>query len=352
MDNLKLEKDVFGTTAAGETVDRYTLRNSRGITARIITYGATVTELFSPDRQGRPADIVLGFDELASYEAHNAYFGCMVGRVAFRIRGGQFLLDGKNHQLAVDGENVHLHGGPRGFNRMVWRAEPISNAAGPAVKFSHRSPDGDQGYPGTLEASVVYSLTEENELRIECTATTDRPTLVNLTHHGYFNLSGAGRGDILSHELQLDADRYIPASAPDVPTGEIAPVRGTPFDFTRSMAIGARIEETGGDPRGYDVCFLRNSPEGAMARVAAAFDPASGRTMEVSTTEPALVFYTANYLDGTPRGKGGAIYRRHAALCLDTGRPPDAIRYPNFPSIVLRPGETYRHVCSYRFSAG
>jgi aldose 1-epimerase len=350
MNPSKLEKDVFGRTAAGDIVERYTLRNSRGMMARIITYGATVAELFTPDRQGNLADVVLGFDDLASYEAHNAYFGCMVGRVAFRILGGKFLLDGKEHQLALNEGNTHLHGGPRGFSKALWRAEPLEDGEA-TVKFSYRSPDGDQGYPGTLETSVIYSLTEENELRIDCTAATDRPTLVNLTHHGYFNLAGAGRGDILKHELKLDADRYIPSSSPDVPTGEIAAVEGTPFDFLRPTAIGSRLHETGGDPPGYDLCFLRNRPEGEMAHVAKVFEPSSGRTLEVSTTEPAIVVYTANYLDGTLRGKGGTVYRRHAALCLETGRPPDAIHYPNFPSIVLRPGETYRHRCVYRFSA-
>ncbi len=351
MNSPRLEKDVFGKAASGETVDRYTLRNDRGMTVRIIGYGATVTELIAPDRQGKPADIALGFDDLASYESHDAYFGCMVGRVAFRIRGGQFSLDGKKYQLAIGAGNSHLHGGPRGFSKVVWQADPIQSGGEPAVKFTYRSPDGDQGYPGTLITSVVYSLSDENELKIDCTAAADKPTLVNLTHHSYINLSGAGGGDILDHELQLEANRCIPAVAPDAPSGEIVSVKGTAFDFTQPTAIGARIRETGGDPQGYDLCYLRNEPGDAMARVAEVFDPASGRRMEVSTTEPAVVVYTANYLDGTFRGKGGAIYQRHAAVCIETGRPPDAIRFPNFPSIVLRPGEVYRHKCVYRFSA-
>jgi aldose 1-epimerase len=345
MNATKIEKDFFGKTALGETVDRYTLRNSQGMTARIINYGAT------PDRQGKPADIVLGFDDLASYESHNASFGCIVGRVAFLIRDGKFLLDGNEYQLAVGPGNIHLHGGPRGFSKAVWQAEPLQNTNVPAVKFTHRSPDGDQGYPGMLDTTVVYSLTENNELLIDYTATTDRPTIINLTHHSYFNLSGAGSGDILNHEVQLEADRFIPCVNPVAPSGEILPVTGTPFDFTKPTAVGARLHETGGNPLGYDLCYLRNQPEKTMARVAEVFDPASGRVMEVSTTEPALVFYTANYLDGTLRGKGGATYSQHAAFCIETGRPPDAIRFPKFPSIILRPGETYRHQCSYRFSA-
>jgi aldose 1-epimerase len=351
MNTSKLEKDVFGKTASGELVERFTLRNAQGMTARIITYGATVTELITPDRQGKPADIVLGFDDLASYESHDAYFGCIVGRVAFRIRDGNFVLDGKSYQLDLNAANVHLHGGPHGFSKRIWRAEPIENDDNPAVKFALRSPDGDQGYPGALDAAVIYSLTEKNELRIDFTATTDKPTLINLTHHGYFNLSGAGCGNILNHELQLDADRCIPPGAPDVPTGGIAPVADTPFDFTRPAVVGSRFGEIGGDPVGYDLAFLRNQTGSAMTRVAEVFDPATGRVMEVSTTEPAFVFYTANYLDGTLRGKGGAIYSQHAAFCIETGRPPDAINYPNLPSIVLRPGEIYRHQCTYRFSA-
>jgi aldose 1-epimerase len=269
--------------------------------------------------------------------------------VAFRIRDGRFSLDGNEYQLALDSSGSHMHGGPRGFSKIVWRAEPLQTGDGPAVKFTYRSPDGDQGYPGSLDVSVVYSLTDENELRIDCTAATDKPTLVNLTHHSYFNLSGAGQGDILDHRLWLDADRFIPAGAPVVPSGEIVAVHGTPFDFTRLMPVGARIEETRGDPLGYDFCYLRNPPAGAMARVAELFDPASGRRMEISTNEPAIVVYTANYLDGTLRGKGGAAYQQHSAICLETGRPPDAIRFPHLPSIVLRPRETYRHTCVYRF---
>jgi aldose 1-epimerase len=350
MNRTGLEIDVFGKTAEGEIVERYTLRNSRGVTIRLITYGATVTELWTPDRQGGLADVVLGFDDLRSYETLSPYFGCLVGRVAFRIVGGEFLLDGTKHRLSLNDGPNHLHGGVRGFHRVVWRAEPISTGSAPAVKFTHRSPDGNEGYPGTLDVAAVFSLSDENEMQIELTARTDQATLVNLTHHSYFNLAGAGRGNVLDHRLQIDADRWIVVGQPDVPTGEIAAVYGTPFDFTRPTAVGARLHNTGGDPPGYDHCYLLNHPEGKLARAAEVHEPRSGRMMEVSTTEPALVFYTGNFLDGTLRGKGGALYPRHAGLCLETSRPPDAIHHPHFPSIVLRPGQRYDHRCVYRFS--
>ncbi|MDY0170745.1 MAG: aldose epimerase family protein, partial [Thermoguttaceae bacterium] len=229
MSNLPFEKDLFGRTADGVDVDRYTLRNSRGAMARIITFGATVTELWMPDRDGELADVVLGFDELGQYEQRGPYFGTVVGRVAFRIAGSKFELDGTEYRLTSHDGGPHLHGGARGFSHVVWQAEPTVIDGAPAVKLIYRSPDGDQGYPGALDTAVVYSLTEENELRIEWTAMTDRPTLVNLAHHGYFNLAGAGAGDILEHVLWLDADRWIPAEQPDLPSGEIVSVTGTPY---------------------------------------------------------------------------------------------------------------------------
>jgi len=345
-----IDKNSFGTTAEGQAVDCYTLRNSRGTTARLISLGATLTELWTPDRQGRMADIVLGFDNLKQYETQSPYFGSTVGRVAFRIAGGRFTLDGKPYQLAMNQESCHLHGGPRGFSWVVWRAERLERDEGPALRFTYRSPDGDQGYPGAMDASVVYTLTQQDELRIDHEAVADRPTIVNLTHHSYFNLAGAGQGDILDHVLQLDADRWIPADKPDEPSGAIASVAGTPYDFTRPTAIGARIRQTNPNTRGYDLCYLHNQPEGRLSQIAALEYEPTGRRMEVLTNEPAVVLYTANYLDGTLRGKNGKVYGQHAGVCLETGRPPDAANHPNFPSIVLRPGETYRHTCVYRFS--
>ena len=350
MKHMAIDKDVFGETADGITVDRYTLCNANGVVVRIITYGATVTELWTLDARGELADVVLGFDDLARYETQSPYFGCIVGRVAFRIARGQFVLDGRPHQLTLNDGPHHLHGGQKGFSHAVWHAEPLMNNGCPAVKLTHRSPDGDQGYPGTLDAAVVYTLTEDNELRIDYTATTDRPTLANLTHHSYFNLAGASSGDILQHTVQLDADRWIAAPEPDLPTGEIAPVHGTPYDFTQPTPIGARIGQAGGAVTGYDLCYLHNHPNGLLARVATLGEPTSGRTLDVLTTEPAIVFYTGNYLDGSLQGKGGAVYHKHAGVCLETGRPPDATNHPGFPTTILRPDQTYRHTCVYHFS--
>ncbi len=350
MCKLPIEKNVFGQTADGADVDRYTLRNSRGAMARVITFGATVTELWMPDRDGKLADVVLGFDQLGQYEQHGPYFGAIVGRVAFRIAGSKFELDAAEYRLSSYDGGPHLHGGARGFSHMVWQAEPTTIDDAPAVKLTYRSPDGDQGYPGTLDTAVVFSLTEDNELRIECTAITDRPTLVNLAHHGYFNLAGAGAGDILGHLLQIDADRWIPAEQPDLPSGEVAPVEGTPFDFTHPTRIGARIGTGPGKVEGYDLCYMHNHPGGNLARVASVSESSTGRTLEVLTNEPAVVLYTGDYLDGTLVGKHGVAYPKHAGVCLETGRPPDAVHHPHFPSTVLRPGETYRHTCIYRFT--
>jgi aldose 1-epimerase len=350
MNTAKIEKDIFGKTADGQTVDRYTLSNSRGTKVRIITFGATATELWTPDRNGLFADVVLGFNDLESYEKRSPYFGAMVGRVAFRIVNCEFSLDGHHYRLTQNDGAHHLHGGTPGFSHVVWQAEPLTTMQCPAVKFTHHSPDGDQGYPGALDVEVVYWLDEENQLLIESTARTDRPTLLNMTHHSYFNLAGAGCGDILDHVVQIDADRWIPTSEPDVPTGEIADVHGTPFDFTRPASIGSRIRQAGGTPLGYDLCYLHNHDGEDLPRVATVHSPRSGRSIDVSTNEPGIVLYTSNFLDGTLKGKGGKIYAQHTALCLETGRPPDAIHHPKFPSIVLRPGEVYQHRCVYRFS--
>lgn len=349
MGKIDVEKDFFGNTADGISVDRYTLRNKHGIMVRIITYGATVTELWVPDREGNLADVVLGFDNVSQYETQDAYFGCTVGRVAFRIANGSFVLDGKSYELTRNDGPHHLHGGTKGFSRVVWQATPVSTGDGASVRFSYRSPDGDQGYPGTLDVAVLYTLTDENELRIEYTATTDQPTPVNLTHHSYFNLGGAGSGDVLGHVVQLDADRWIPAEEPDLPSGEIVFTKNTPYDFNQPTPIGARIAQTDRRSMGYDLCYLRNCPDGRLARVATLHEPVAGRAIDVSTTEPSVVLYTANYLNGSLRGKHGVAYQKHAGVCLETGRPPDAVHYPHFPSTILRPGECYNHTCVYRF---
>lgn len=345
MSGAGIESDRFGVTADGVEVDRYTLRNANGLKARLITYGATLIGLHVPDRDGKLDDIVLGFDRLADYETKSPYFGCIVGRVAFRITEGKFTLDGKPYQFTLNTGPHHLHGGAKGFSWVVWKAEPFPSEDGPAVKFTYLSPDGDQGYPGNLDVGVLYTLTDRDELRIDYTATGDRATPVNLTNHSYFNLAGAGSGNVLDHVVQIDADRYSETDEAIIPTGRLVPVAGTPLDFNEPTAIGARIRQAGG----YDLAYLHNHRGGSPARVAAVHEPAGGRTMEVETTAPAVVFYTGEYLDGSLQGKGNAVYPKHAGFCLETGHLPDSVNHPEFPSVILRPGQTYRHTCIYRF---
>jgi len=309
--------------------------------------------LWVPDRGGRAKDVVLGFDNLAGYEGpENPYFGGTVGRVAFRITEGKFTLDGQTYRLSLNVPPHHLHGGTKGFSRMVWKGEALAEGREPAVKLTLQSPDGDQGYPGKLEATVVYTLTERNELAIEYTAVTDRPTPVNLTHHSYFNLAGAGRGDVLGHVLQLEATRYTPLDEKKIPTGQIEPVEGTPYDFLRPTTIGARMRPPSEVADGYDLSYPVNRPGSAtrLIRVATLREPTSGRVLEVLSTQPAIVLYTGNYLDGTLGGKGGKLYPKHAGVCLETAHLPDSVNRPTFPSVILRPGQAYRHRCVYRFS--
>ncbi len=351
MNTVAIEKDRFGATADGVAVDRYTLRNSGGMTVRLITYGATVTELLVPGRNGEPADVALGFDNLAQYETQSPYFGCTAGRVAFRITEGKFTLDGKPYRLTINAAPHHLHGGTKGLSKVVWRAEPLAGSAAPAVKLTYRSPDGDQGYPGNLDVTVVYTLTGANELKIEYTAVTDRPTPVNLTHHTYFNLNGAGSGAVLDHVLQVRAGRYTPLDGKGIPSGRIAPVAGTPLDFRTPTAIGDRMKPGSETAGGYDASYLVDRAGPGPVLVATLAAPANGRRLDVLSTEPALVLYTGNYLDGTLRGKQGAVYGKHAGVCLETAHLPDSVNRPEFPSIILRPGQTYRQTCIYRFSA-
>jgi aldose 1-epimerase len=350
MTQAQIEKDVFGTTADGVDVDRYTLKGADGMTVRLITYGATVTELHVTDRDGKLDDVVLGFDRLEQYENESPYFGCIVGRVAFRIVKGTFDLDGNTYRLTLNNGPHHLHGGTRGFSKLVWNAEPVAGEEAPAVRFTYHSPDGDQGYPGNLDVAVVYSLNASGEMKIDYTATADRPTPVNLTHHGYFNLAGAASGDVLDHVLWLDADRYSPTDDALVPTGELAPVEATRFDFTKPTATGARMDRIGDKSIGYDLAYLLRRQGGSLAHVATMHEPATGRTLEVHTTAPAMVFYTGEYLDGTLCGKGGTIYPRHGAFCLEPGHLPDSVHHAEFPSVIVRPGETYRQTSVYRFS--
>lgn len=344
-----VSKDHFGETADGEDVDIYTLALADGMLARVITYGAILTELHVPDRDGRLVDVVLGFDELGGYLERHPYFGATTGRVANRIAGGRFMLNGKEYRLATNDGPNHLHGGEHGVDKRIWKAKVTETDGNPAVEFSYVSPDGEEGYPGNLSISVVYTLTRRNELRIDYTATTDQATPVNLTHHSYFNLSGGGRGTILDHELMLAASHYTPVDETLIPTGEIKPVAGTVMDFTKPTPIGARIGEIGGEPGGYDHNFVLDSQDGSLALCARVRDPESGRILEIYTTEPGVQFYSGNFLDGTVTGKRGRVYEKHYGFCLETQHYPDSVHHPNFPSIILEPGETYRHTTVHRF---
>ena len=324
--NPNVKKSPFGTLPDGTAVDLFTLTNAHGLVAKITNYGTIITEVRVPDRQGKLGDIVLGFDNLGQYLKGHPYFGCTVGRVANRIAGGKFTLDGKAYTLAVNNGPNHLHGGRKGFDKVVWKAEPQTGAA---VTFSYTSPDSEEGYPGSLKVTVVMTLTDADELRIDYSATTDKPTPLNLTNHSYFNL--AGEGDVLGHELMLAADHFTPSDAHLIPTGEIKSVKGTPLDFTTPKTLGLRITELKNDERGYDHNFVLNNGGKALALAARVHEPKSGRVMEVHTTEPGIQLYTANYLDGSLTGKNGVAYRKHSAFCLETQHYPDSVNKPNFP---------------------
>jgi aldose 1-epimerase len=343
---MDVQKQPFGRTPDGTAVEIYTLTNAKGLQARVMTYGATLVSLLVPDRTGKLGDIVLGYESLDSYIKNSPYFGSIVGRYGNRIAKGLFTLDGVTYKLAVNNGLNHLHGGSKGFDKVVWKAEPVREAGAAGVKLTYLSRDGEEGYPGNLSVTVVYSLTDENELRISYEAVTDRPTPVNLTHHSYFNL--AGEGDILGHELVVNAESYTPVDAGLIPTGEIRPVKGSPFDFTTPHAIGERIARVEG---GYDHNFVLRGGGGRLDLAARVFEPKSGRVMEIRTTEPGLQFYSGNFLDGTITGKGGRVYSKHAGFCLETQHFPDSPNRPGFPSTILRPGSVYKSLTVHRFSA-
>lgn len=350
MNSTPIEKDSFGNTSDGRSVDRFTLRGPNGMLVRVISFGATVTELHVPDCDGRLADVVLGFDNLASYETKSPYFGATVGRSAFRIPYGRFDLDGQSYQLDANGGPHHIHGGTKGFSWLVWDAERLDEDDEPAVRFTYHSPEGDQGYPGAVDATATYALTDAGELRIEFTATCDRPTPVDMTHHGYFNLAGPGAGNVNSHVVQIAADLYSETDDHVIATGALLPVEGTPYDFTEPRRIGERLGMLPEQSGGYDLAYLNRNQSGTIAEVAAAHEPTTGRTMRVLTDAPALIFYGGNYLDGTLRGKSGFAYEKHSGFAMETAGLPDAVNNANFPSIILRPGETYRRTCIYQFS--
>lgn len=348
----RVEKTSFGTTTDGTPVDLYTLTNARGVVAKVITYGALLTELHVPDRDGKLADVVLGFKTLDRYEGDQPYFGGTIGRVANRIAKGKFRLGGQEYTLATNNGPNHLHGGVKGFDKRVWKAQAVNASNGASVRFTYTSADMEEGYPGELTATVVYTLTNANELRLDYTASTDKPTIVNLTNHSYFNLAGEGQGTILDHELTIMADRYTPVDDTLIPTGEIATVRGTVMDFTRATPIGARIAEVPGPaPGGYDHNYVLSHGGGVLAMSATVREPKSGRVMDVLTSQPGIQLYTGNFLDGTITGKAGVAYQKHFGLCLETQHFPDSINHPNFPPIVLQPGRPFKSTTVYRFSA-
>ncbi len=339
----------------GKPIEVFTLTNANGIELKAITYGAIITSLKVPDRAGRVADVVLGFDSPDGYlkTPPPPYFGALIGRYGNRIAKGKFTLDGHTYTLATNNGPNHLHGGNIGFDKVMWSAEPRQAAGAASVVFTRTSPDGEEGYPGALAVRVTYTLTDKNELIVDYHATTDKATPVNLTQHSYFNLAGDGSGDILGHELTLNADRYTPVDDTLIPTGELAPVSGTPFDFRKATAIGARIGQDNAqlkNGKGYDHNWVLNRTGAGLQLAARLKDPASGRTMEIRTTEPGVQFYSGNFLDGSITGKGGHVYKFRNGLCLETQHFPDSPNHSNFPSTILRPGQNHDSKTVFAFS--
>jgi aldose 1-epimerase len=340
----------FGKTTDGKNIQLYTLTNRNGMEVRIATYGGTVINLLVPDRTGRLGDVALGFSTIESYFGKNPYFGALVGRYANRIAKGRFTLDGKTYQLAKNNGPNALHGGLKGFDKRIWTAEVLRQSP-PTVRFSRLSTDGEEGYPGNLTVAATYTLTDRNELRIQYAAQTDKPTILNLTNHTYFNLAGAGNGNILGHQVRLHSSRFTPVDATLIPTGEIKDVAGTPMDLRNWTPIGQKLQAVGGNPVGYDHNYvLSRSPVMRPRLAAEVWEPKSGRLLKVYTDQPGVQFYTGNFLDGTIRGKGGKVYHQHDAFCLETQHYPDSPNHPNFPSTVLRPGEMFRSTTVYKFS--
>jgi len=344
-----LLQSEFGKMPDGTGVTLYTLENQHGLVARITNYGAILTELHVPDRNGRTANVVLGFDNLEQYLKGHPGFGATIGRVANRIARGKFTLDGKEFTLALNNGPNHLHGGIKGFDKFVWKSRALHcTASEAAVEFTYFSRDGEEEYPGNLSVTVVYTLTSKNELKIDYTAATDKATPVNLTNHSYFNL--AESGDILGHELMLAAGYYTPVDENLIPTGEIRSVKGTAMDFTKPTAIGSRFNQLTTKPLGYDHNFVLNGGGKSLALAATVYEPKTGRVMELFTTEPGVQFYTGNFLDGKFTGVGGAVYQQHHGFCLEAQHFPDSVNRPNFPSVILRPGQTYRQMTVHKFS--
>jgi aldose 1-epimerase len=351
--NAQVTRQVV-EVAHGAPLELYTLKNRRGMEVRITNFGGTVTSIKVPDRSGKFADVVLGFNNLDDYLKPHPSFGTAVGRFANRIAKGRFTLNGVEYKLAVNNGENHLHGGIKGFDDVLWTAEQANTKAGPAVRLTYLSKDGEEGYPGNLNVTMTYTLTNNNELRIDYSATTDKDTVINLTHHSYFNLAGEGNGDILNHRLKLNADRFTPTDAGSIPTGELRSVRVTPFDFLTPHAIGERINQDDEQLKfgnGYDHNFVINGRLGTLRQAAVVTEPTTGRVMEVWTTEPGVQLYTGNFLDGSLVGKSGKAYQRRSGFCLETQHYPDSPNKPNFPTTVLKKGGTFKSTTIYRFSA-
>jgi aldose 1-epimerase len=342
-----IQKSAYGTVD-GKPVDLYTLTNKKGAVAKITNYGAILTELHVPDRKGKMGDVVLGFDNVDDYVKKSPYFGSIVGRSANRIRNATFVLDGKTYKLNANNAPHHLHGGTKGWDKVIWTAEPIETKDGPSLKLTHVSPDGEENYPGTVTATATYTLTNDNELKVEMTATTDKPTIVSMAHHTYWNL--AGDGTILDHELTIPADKYTPGD-PMVPDGTVKPVKGTPFDFTTAKPIGRDLKAAGGKPVGYDHNWIVNGDPHAMREVAKLKDPKSGRVMTITADQPGLQFYTGNFMDGSNTGKG--VHQvQYSGLCLESQKFPNSINVPAWQGeVILKPGQTYKHTMIHKFTA-
>jgi len=342
-----IKKEALGT-ADGKQIDLYTLTNANGIKAKIMNYGAILFSLEVPDRDGHVEDVTLGYATLDEYVKNRKYFGATIGRYGNRIAKGKFTLDGEAYTLATNNGENHLHGGLKGFNKVVWDSEPITTKDAVGVRLTYLSPDGEEGYPGNLTCTVIYTLTNDDELRVDYEATTDKSTPINLTHHSFWNLAGSAKRDILGHELMLNADHYLPVDSGLIPTGEIKAVKGTPMDFTTPATIGSRIDQVEG---GYDHNYVltRKTHGEELILAAQAYEPDSGRVMEIYTTEPGIQLYSGNFFDGAITGKDGKVYDKYYAFCLETQHFPDSPNQADFPTTTLKPGQTYTHVCVHKF---
>jgi aldose 1-epimerase len=344
---MLIEKKSF---AAGG-INQYTLGNDEGASVSILDYGGIVTHLNVPDKAGKLGDVVLGFDAIEPYQMQSPYFGAIIGRVGNRIAHGMFSVEGRRFCTPINNGPNSLHGGFLGYDKRMWIADTAVTPDGPSLRLTLTDPDGSEGFPGTVAITVIYSLTSGNALKIQYYATTDQPTPINLTNHSYFNLKDAGKSDVLGHEMKVYGQQYVPVDATLIPTGQLAPLAGSAIDFRSPKPIGRDLIAMGGDPAGYDHCIVLDHPNGSLGKAVEVYEPETGRFMTVWTTEPGVQFYSGNFLNGSIKGKGGTVYRRHAALALECEHFPDAVNHPEFPETILRPGEVYRQVTEYRFTA-